>query len=137
MEGIPEADIKEHEQQRNKPGGNKKNERDSDSSDDETTVKKAKVEDASPPVVTQPVMTMPQGLQMMTLPNVRINKPNEGNLVIVLSTHNFNAIVMCSGVSSGTNGCRSCSTEDVGYASNVAGDDAWICSRNAPQLIST
>lgn len=70
MEGIPDADIKEHEQQRNKSGGNKRNEQESESSDDEASVsKKQRVNDIP---ITQPVMTMPQGsVQMMTMPNVK------------------------------------------------------------------
>lgn len=69
MEGIPEADIKEHEQQRNKTGVNKRNEPDSDSSEDEGSSKRQKVNE-TPPI--QPVMTMPQGsVQMMSMPNVR------------------------------------------------------------------
>lgn len=70
MEGIPDADIKEHEQQRNKSGGNKRNEQESESSDDEASAsKKQRVNDIP---ITQPVMTMPQGsVQMMTMPNVK------------------------------------------------------------------
>ncbi|CAL8100260.1 unnamed protein product [Orchesella dallaii] len=61
MEGIPDADLKEHEQQRNKTGGNRKNERDSDSSDDEGVApKKQKVAVIEMPLATQPVMSMPQ-----------------------------------------------------------------------------
>lgn len=68
MEGIPEADMKEHEQQRNKTGGNKRNEPETDSSDDEGSAKKQRVDTPT----SQPVMTIPQqgSVQMMTMPNV-------------------------------------------------------------------
>ncbi|ODN00452.1 hypothetical protein Ocin01_06227 [Orchesella cincta] len=68
MEGIPEVDLKEHEQQRNKTGGSKKNERDSDSSDDEGVAQKKQKVAEMPPASQPPVMTMPP--QPQTVPTM-------------------------------------------------------------------
>lgn len=141
MEGIPDADMKEHEQQRNKSGGNKKYDRDSESSEDESSAPKKQRITETP--TSQPVMTMPQQpVQMMGMgiPNVRSD-----SIYILLFINRFLLRLVAYfpltfscflDGSSGANG--SSSTKNAGNASNDARDDArcWR-PRNATERFPT